>query len=85
MQRLACICRTIQCNYVWELGKWRIKTLHQSNLFCRYSHTFDSFNMNLVFPPYTFHPATVIVKMLVKCKAYGQKLSQSVTFKDNVE
>lgn len=89
LQKLARICRKIQCNFVWELGKWLLKTLHQSNPLSRYSHTFASFDINLflprALPPYTLHAPTVVVKMLVKCKASGQKPSQSKTFKDNVE
>ena len=85
---LACICRRIQCNFVWGLGKLRLKLHHLSNLFSRYSHIFDSFYMNLVLPhilhPYTFHSITVIVKILVKCKTCVQKRSKSRTLKDNV-
>lgn len=87
-QRLAFICRRIQCNFVWGLSKLWLKPPHQSNHFSRYSHILDSFYMNLVLPlilhPCTFHPIMVIVKMLVKCNAFAQKWSRSRTLKDNV-
>ena len=69
-------------NATLRLGKLQPKTFHESNRFSRYSHTFDSFYMNLVVPrtlrPYNFHPVRVIVKVLATCRAYVQKGSNSM-------